>query len=131
MAGKQRFTQQEMIDALTAARGLVSIASKRLGCSYDTVANYVRRYPKVRAVARNFRDQMSDVAELKFWEAIQRGDPWAIAMQLKTQARERGYIEQVDFNILLMQAVNELAREGGLTVEEVMVEAHEILASRR
>lgn len=126
-----RYTQQQVIEALTTAKGLVSIAATRLNCSQQTVMNYMRRYPKVRAVAQNFRDRMTDVAELKFWEAIQRGDPWAIGFQLKTQGRSRGYAEQVDFRLLLIKAVEELTHQGDVTVEEVMAEADEILASRR
>jgi hypothetical protein len=42
MAGKPRYTQQEVIAALEATRGLASAAALRLGCKYDTVLNYQR-----------------------------------------------------------------------------------------
>jgi hypothetical protein len=125
-----RFTQQHMIEALKASKGLVSIAARRLGCSHDTVSKYMRRYPKVRAVATEYRETMTDIAELKFWEAIQRGDPWALTLQLKTQGRARGYVEQVDFNVMLTKVVQDLAQVEGLSLAEVMAEAEAILAFR-
>jgi hypothetical protein len=62
---------------------------------------------------------------------LQNGEVWAITLQLKTQGRDRGYIEQHDFNFILNRAVKELADEAGLTFEEVMAEADEIRRTRR
>jgi hypothetical protein len=61
---------------------------------------------------------------------VDRGEPWAVALQLRTQSRERGYVESVDFNFILSRAGQELAEDKGLTFEEVMAEANEILAAR-
>jgi hypothetical protein len=127
---RRRFTQQQMLEALTLSKGLISVAARRLNCSYDTIMQYMRRYPKVRAVAVEFRNQMTDIAELKFWDAVHRGEPWAITLQLKTQGRARGYVEQVDFNLVLTKVVQDLAQVEGLTVAEVLAEAEAILASR-
>jgi hypothetical protein len=131
MAGQPKFTKQQVIEALQASRGLASVAARRLGCTHQTVVNYMRRYPDVAEVAQRQRDQMTDVAELKFWQALQNGEVWAITLQLKTQGRDRGYIEQHDFNFILNRAVRELADEAGLTFEEVMAEADEIRRTRR
>jgi hypothetical protein len=90
----------------------------------------MKRYPEVQAVAERQRDSMTDVAELKYWRAIQKGVAWAVTMQLKTQGRERGYGEAPDFNFILHQAVEKLAAEYGLPIEDVMMEAEAIRRSR-
>jgi hypothetical protein len=126
MARPFRYTKHQVMDALEACRGLASMAARRLGCTHETVLNYMKRYPEVNAVAEHMREAMTDVAELKYWRAIQQGEAWAVSMQLKTQGRERGYGEAPDFNFILHQAVEQLAAEYGVPVEEVLAEAEAI-----
>jgi hypothetical protein len=130
MARQQRFTKQQIMATLEACRGLASVAARQLGCTHQTVLNYMRRYPDVKTVAQRQRDIMTDIAKLKYWRALQRGEVWAITMQLKTQGRDRGYVQAVDFHFILNQAVKRLAEQHGLTLEEVMVEAEAIRRSR-
>jgi hypothetical protein len=130
MARTQRFTTSQIKTALEATRGLASLAARRLGCTHGTVLNYMKRYQEVHDVAERMREAMTDVAELKYWRAIQRGEAWAVTMQLKTQGRERGYGEAPDFQVILHQAVEQLAAEYGVPIEEVMAEAEAIRRSR-
>jgi hypothetical protein len=130
MAGKQQFTKQQVKEALEACRGLTSVAARRLGCAHQTVLNYMARYPDVQAVAERMRALMTDLAEVRYWAAIRRGEPWAIAMQLKTQGRDRGYTEAPDLVYMLHQVVQTLAAEYQLPLEEVMREAEEIRRRR-
>jgi hypothetical protein len=130
MARPQRFSKQQITEALNACRGLASLAARRLGCTHGTVTNYMKRYPEVQAVAERQRDAMTDVAELRYWMAIEKGEPWAVTMQLKTQGRDRGYGEAPDFQVILHQAVEQLAAEYGVPVEEVWAEAEAIRRSR-
>jgi hypothetical protein len=130
MAGKQQFTERQVKEALESCRGLTSLAARRLGCTHQTVLNYMARYPEVQAVAECYRELVTDIAELKYWRAIQQGEVWAVAMQLKTQGRERGYVEAPDFDFVLHQAVKRLAEEHGLPLEDVMREADEIRRDR-
>src|SRR4029453_9167187 len=92
---KQRYTVAQVIAALRASKGMVSIAAQRLGCEQETVMNYCRRYPTVEAVKREARNEVLDEAELRLWQAIRRDEPWAIAFTLKTIGRSRGYAEQI------------------------------------
>ena len=96
MADKPHWTAAQMIDALTATKGMTFLAAKRLGCSHETITNYCRRYPTVQAAKDAERGVMVDEAELRLWAAVQSGQPWAIAFCLKTLGRNRGYIERVE-----------------------------------
>jgi hypothetical protein len=56
--------------------------------------NYCKRYPTVAAAKEAARGELLDVAEVKLWQAVQRGDAWAIAFALKTLGKQRGYVER-------------------------------------
>lgn len=90
----ERYTAQQMIDALHETKGMVSLAAKRLGCDPHTVYRYIREYPTVAHAQKLEREAMTDVAELALYKAIKDGEGWAVCFYLKTQGRDRGYIER-------------------------------------
>lgn len=90
----ERYTAQQMIDAIRATRGMLTLAAKRLGCAPDTVYRYVREYATVAQALRDERASVTDMAELALYKAIQEGEGWAVCFYLKTQGKERGYVER-------------------------------------
>ena len=49
MAGRnEKYTTQQMINALQYAQGFITHAADRLGCSYDTMRRYIRVHPTVK-----------------------------------------------------------------------------------
>jgi hypothetical protein len=51
------------------------------------------RTPQAKAAFDEWRERLVDLAESKLWEAVERGESWAIGMVLKTQGRHRGWSE--------------------------------------
>lgn len=96
MAGKRRYTPQQVIEALKQTKGMRFLAAQRLGCSHDTITNYINRYASVRDAADAQRGEMVDTAELKLWQSIQNGEAWGITLCLKTLGKERGYVERTE-----------------------------------
>jgi hypothetical protein len=94
MAGKPRYTPAQVIAALKKSKGMVFIAAKRLRCDPETIYNYCRRYPAVDRVKQAQRGEMVDLAETRLLQAIQKGEPWGIALCLKTIGKDRGYVER-------------------------------------
>ena len=94
MPGRQAYTAQQMIAALTQTKGMAFMAAKVLGCSHDTVLNYCKRYPSVQAAKDSMRGEMVDLAELKLYQSIQNGEAWGISLCLKTLGKDRGYVER-------------------------------------
>lgn len=94
MSNKHRFTPAQMIAALGETKGMVFLAAKRLGCSHDTVLRYCKKYPSVQAEKARHQGALVDLAELKLWESVQRGEAWGISLVLKTLGRDRGYVER-------------------------------------
>ena len=90
----QRFTPQQVADALNETRGMVFLAAKKLGCSDVTIYNYAKRYKAVGDALRQQRGQFVDMAELKLWNAVNEGEAWAVQFALRTLGKERGYVER-------------------------------------
>lgn len=96
MANKERYTTQQIIDALRATKGMVYLAAERLGCHPDTVKNYAKRYVSVNGELQKQDGIVNDTAELKLIQAIHNGEPWAIKYRLSTKGKDRGYTEQTE-----------------------------------
>jgi hypothetical protein len=94
MAAPRRFTPAQVVAAVRRAHGLLVAAAGQLGCDAETIYNYKKRYPVVAAAIQDARARTTDLAELKLYEAIHRGEGWAIMFYLRTQGKSRGYVER-------------------------------------
>ena len=92
---KVKCTKAQVIAALKETKGTQFLAAKRLGVSSKTVQRYLDRYPDIREIVAESRGELVDTSELKLWQAVQDGQPWAIRMVLETQGRDRGYIKSI------------------------------------
>ena len=105
MAGKRRYTASDVIEALDRHNGMVYLAAESLGCSYQTIYNYAKRFKTVQEAIDRNRGHVLDEAETALYNAIKRGEHWAVTFALKTIGRNRGYSER-----------HELAHEGDVTI---------------
>ena len=96
MAKTEQFTAQQVADALTQAKGFVSVAARNLGCADRTVRNYMERYAVCKQAVIDARESMIDIAEGRLYQNINSGDNTAIIFFLKTQAKHRGYVERYE-----------------------------------
>ena len=94
MAQPEKFTAEEMITAIVEARGFISVAADRLGCAPNTVRNYIARYATVKQAAHDTREKTKDFVESKLFKLIQDENVAAVIFFLKTQCKDRGYIER-------------------------------------
>ena len=89
-----QYTTEQIIDALKATNGLISLAAKKLGCSPRTIYKRAEDVQAVRQTIDESRDELVDHAELALRRAILDGESWAVALTLKTLGRHRGYVER-------------------------------------
>lgn len=94
----QHFTPEQVIEALKQSQGLVYLAAKQLGCSAQTIYNYGKRYAKVREALQEAKGERVDRAELALWSQINNGNIAAIIFYLKTQGKDRGYVERQEMS---------------------------------
>jgi hypothetical protein len=114
----QRYRQQQVIDALTETKGLVTFAAQRLGCVPNTVYAYVDRYPKVRAARDAARERQLDVTEAALFRAIGEGELPAITFYLRTVGRHRGYGDRLELDA----TVDVLQTPGWLRTRTLLLE---------
>ena len=114
---KLKYTQKQIIDALRETKGMVYLAAKRLGCEAQTIYNYRDRYPAVRAEMEQQDGEVDDAAEMKLYQAIIAGEPWAVQFRLRTKGKGRGYVERVQ---------NEVSGPDGGPIQTEHVEKHDL-----
>jgi hypothetical protein len=85
---------KEYADAIRNAKGFISVAARHLGVSRTQMYRAIDKYPSVKEAVEDARENMTDLAEGKLVEQINAGNITAIIFYLKTQAKERGYIEK-------------------------------------
>jgi predicted transcriptional regulator len=94
VAQPEKFTAEQIANALIEAKGFVSVAAKNLGCAPNTIRNYIKRYATCSQAVTDTREEMKDFAESKLFIEIKNGNITAIIFYLKTQAKDRGYVER-------------------------------------
>src|SRR3990172_12909875 len=94
MAGKQRYTNQQIIQALHETNGLISLAAKKLGCVHQTIYNRIAKVKSVKAVVDEARGELVDYAKLALRSALLDKEPWAVTFTLKTLGKDEGFTER-------------------------------------
>ena len=89
-----RATEKRMLDAIKKNGGAVYLAARELGCAPNTIYNRMEKSPALKQAVEDARGEVVDYAEQKLRLAILNGEPWAIAMALKTIGKHRGYVER-------------------------------------
>lgn len=89
-----KYDVQEVIQALVKSAGYISSAARTLGCSTQTIYNYLERFPEVAAAKFDIEERNLDNAELALMTKITSGDVTSIIFYLKTKGKRRGYVER-------------------------------------
>lgn len=90
----EKYAPEQVADALERSKGLVSVAARSLGCDTNTIRRYIAKYVSVQKAKDEAREGIKDLAEARLFQAIDRGEPWAVGMLLRTVGKDRGYVER-------------------------------------
>lgn len=96
MSHGQQYPTEQIISALEARKGAVTLAAEQLGCSYKTIERRAEQVQAVKDVIDKYRKRRVDVAELALDVALAKQEPWAVTFTLKTLGRDRGYVERAE-----------------------------------
>ena len=94
MARLDKFTVEQMVAAIHGSKGIKTVVAQRLGCDWDTVTNYCKRYVTVAKALQMEREALVDLAEGKLTQAVSDGEWPAISFVLRTLGKERGWVER-------------------------------------
>ena len=112
MANKNKYTIEQIKDAITKAGGFISIACKSLGCTRKTIYNYLDKYPELKEQVSDIREHYLDIAEASLIQKVKDGNTPELIFYLKTQGKKRGYTERSDLDIT----------SGGKSISEIKIE---------
>src|SRR5579871_3203655 len=117
----RRLTDNQIIDALTAAMGKVCLAAEKLGCRPEVIYARAKVSARVGGTIRFFRGKLLDAAESALWKAILEGESWAVRLALAEWGRSRSFSDGAEVwhapEWRDAQATGELVRE---IVQEVL-----------
>jgi len=89
-------TVDEICEALKKTNGMIMLAAKTLNMTRDAIYKRARKSKKIQETIKMAREELIDLAESKLRLAILDGQPWAIALALKTVGKYRGYVERIE-----------------------------------
>ena len=91
--------KKAMIQALEKALGIVTQACKVVGISRQTHYNWMEADADYKSAVAQLADVALDFAESTPHHMIEGGNPAATIFQLKTNGKERGYVERQEIAV--------------------------------
>lgn len=136
MGAPVKFTYEQIASALKQANGAPTVAARLLGCSYMTVRRAMEKSKEVKEARNESHDSLLDRAELTLASMalgatddkgayIRTPNIAALIFLLKTQGKERGYVERVELYHKFESQLSELdslAKDRSLSLEELLNE---------
>jgi hypothetical protein len=108
---------ERIVESLRETRGTVALAARLLGISRQGLLKRIHASAELEQLLEEEREIITDTAELKMVQAINKGEPWAISMRLKTMGRDRGYGDSLE---LVFKQAEVLARAYNLDPAKVI-----------
>lgn len=95
---KKKLKPAQVVEALRQSHGLKTGAAEILGVSFPTIERYIAESQEAQDVIKHWRKRRTERAMYKLDEAIERGEAWAVALQLKSNkdGKAEGYGDNVD-----------------------------------
>ena len=94
MAAREQYTAEQVAQAIIKAQGILVGAAQALGCSRQTVDNYIKKYKTAKDAYQEANEITIDFVESALLKNIKKGDTTAMIFFLKTKAKHRGYVER-------------------------------------
>ena len=116
MARSQKFTAQEVLDAIPGTGGIKALVAKNLQCDRATVGRYAQRYVTIQKALKDEDEGLTDLAEAKAVKLI-NAEYWpAIRFRLETKGKKRGYVQKQEIKHSGEQevTVNIICHEGNI-----------------
>lgn len=91
--GPRKFTHEQVRKALQDADGMISTAAEVLGCTYQTVCNYINADEQAKEILEESRRRGREKLRQTAYEKALNGDTTMLIFLLKTLCRNEGYVE--------------------------------------
>jgi hypothetical protein len=91
---KKPLTTEGVIAAIKETNGNLAAVARRFGVSRQAVSSYCKAHVTCQTAHEEARETMKDSAESVLYRKILEGSTPELIFFLKTQCRDRGYIER-------------------------------------
>jgi len=91
--------QKTFLKVFNAVMCNISLACQQSNIGRTTYYMWLKDNPAFKENIENIKESNIDYAESKLMQAIQKGNTAAILFFLKTQAKDRGYVERVEQDV--------------------------------
>ena len=85
---------EQAAEVIRETEGNLAHCARKFGISRTTFNRYVNERATLCHVVTEAREAMKDNVESKLYEKALAGEAWAVCFFLKTQAKDRGYVER-------------------------------------
>jgi len=103
MTKSDSIKKKAMIEALTEALGIVTIACKKVGISRETHYRWYNSDKKYKEAVDDLSDVTLDFAESMLHKQMQEKDTAATIFYLKCRGKKRGYVERSEIDVNLKE----------------------------
>ena len=118
----QKFTKDEVLQAINNSLGIMSTIAKKLHCDWRTAQKNVDKWEETRNAYENEKSFVLDLAENGLYDALVRKEQWAVKFILTTKGQERGYVQSVTTKIENSNPLN--VKFDGMTKDEILQSAN-------
>lgn len=87
-------TKTDLVKLILSKRGNVSAVARSYRVSRKAIMDWIEEDPEAQRALKDARETALDDGEDALGKAVKKGEPWAVCFLLKTQGKERGYIER-------------------------------------
>ena len=91
-----KLTKIKVKKAIPGSKGIISLIAKRCDVNWHTVKKFIEAEgnEKIKLLYLEELEKILDLGETRLYDAVDRCEPWAVGLLLKTIGRKRGYIEK-------------------------------------
>jgi len=94
--GSPKLTRDVVFPLIERSFGNLAVIASVSGVSRQAVSQFVAADPELAELVAAERERVKDLVERSLHKAAIDGKPWAVCFFLKTQAKDRGYVERTE-----------------------------------
>lgn len=99
--------KKEVLNILESKAGNISATCKSANISRQTFYDWVSKDANFKRGVEDVKESLIDFAESKLMELISEKNPTALIFFLKTQAKQRGYVERQELDVGVTESLSE------------------------
>jgi hypothetical protein len=94
--GKRKLTISKVKKVIPGSAGIISAIAEKCKCDWHTADKFIKEHEELSELLRCETESVLDVGEMRLFDAVDSGEPWAVQFFLARKGKQRGYGDSVD-----------------------------------